>query len=102
MPEARPPELWTNSRRPSSSARDMGRRFEPMTSFMEAPVVRGSAKGLALRAGSSEEHSSSLGGERLHVLNQDVLGSPVVKNQSEDSPADHAADARRLEIAGPD
>ena len=43
-----------------------------------------------------------MGGECLHVLNQDVLGPPVVEDQSEGLSADHAAGAWRLEIAGPE
>src|SRR5262245_52125996 len=38
----------------------------------------------------------------LHVLDFDVLSAPVLQHQAEYPPADHAADRRRLEIAGPD
>jgi hypothetical protein len=43
-----------------------------------------------------------MGGECLHVLNQDVLGTPVVENQSEGLSTDHTTGAWRLEIAGPE
>ena len=49
-----------------------------------------------------DQHARGMGRDGLHVLDLDVLSAPVVQHQAEYPPADHAADRRRLEIAGPD